>query len=264
MQFRTTGLALAMAACAALALSTTAFAAASKGEGPQVAYVPVNSGPTPPAGLKVACMPSPTVLTSSKTCPVLNYLGNTTWAYSYMDNRVSMAFVTYDANKNVVINQNRDGARYVWNIISSYDTKLIQAFGQSNQYVTLNWADLVPPPAIATVATNTIPSVPAGLKVACMANGSSLQPVGTCPVVKVGGLTTWALSYYDNRVSLAFVTFNSKGHIVRNTEMPGSRYVWQMTVNTANKTVTASGQSNATVTAPWTQFGPDLTVTAKK
>ncbi len=76
-----------------------------------------------------------------------------------------MDFVTYDANNTVVINQNKDGARYVWNIISSFNTKTVQAFGQSNQYVTLNWSDLVPPPVIATVATNTIPSVPAGLKV---------------------------------------------------------------------------------------------------
>lgn len=254
MKFHTASLALAVAA--ALALSTNASIAQSRNEGPQVSYVPTNSGPTPPAGLKVACMPGPNTLTSSKTCPVIKYLGDTTWAYSYIDNRVSLAFVTYDASNNVVLNQNKDGTRYVWNIISSYDTKLIQAFGQSNAYVTLNWSDLVPPPVVATVPANSAPSVPAGLKVTCMQNGSSLQSSTTCPVVKVGGLTTWAMSYIDNRVSLAFVTFNSKGHVVRNTEMKGSRYVWQMTVNPSNKTVTASGQSNATVSAPWSQFGP--------
>ncbi|MGH7487665.1 MAG: hypothetical protein ACREMY_18980, partial [bacterium] len=155
-----------------------------------------------------------------------------------------------------VMNQNKDGARYIWNMISSINTKTVQAFGQSNQYVTLNWSDLVPPPVVATVPSNSAPSVPAGLKVACFANGTNLQTIATCPVVKVGGLTTWAFSYVDNRVSLAFVTFNSKGHILRNTEMKGARYVWQMTVNATNKTVTATGQSNASVSAPWTAVGP--------
>jgi len=248
-------LALAVAACAALALSPVALAA---GEGPQVQYVPTGSSPTPPAGLKVTCMNGPNTLTSAKTCPVLKWMGETTWAYSYIDNRVSLDFVTFDANNNVVINQNKDGARYVWNIVSSYKTKTVQAFGQSNAYVTLNWSDLVPPPVVGSAPSNSIPSVPAGLKVACMTNGSSLQPGPTCPVVKVGDHTTWALSYIDNRVSLAFVTFGPSGKVIRNTEVKGTRYVWQMQVNAANKTVTASGQSNATVSAPWSDFGPVL------
>jgi len=250
---RSAGIALA----ATLAFSTTTLAV-GPGEGPQIAYVPTNSSPTPPAGLKVACMDGPNTLNSAKTCPVLKWLGTTTWAYSHLDNRVSMDFVTYDANNNVVINQNKDGARYVWNMISSFKTKTVQAFGQSSQYVTLNWSDLVPPPAVATVPSNSAPSVPAGLKVACMQNGSDLQPGPTCPVVKVGNHTTWAFSYMDNRVSLAFVTFNANGKVIRNVEMPGTRYVWQMQVNASNKTVTATGQSNSTVSAPWSQFGPIL------
>jgi hypothetical protein len=250
-------LALAVTACATFALSPIA-AAPTASEGPQVAYVPTGSSPTPPAGLKVTCTPGPNTGASSKTCPVLKWLGLTTWAYSYVDNRVSLDFVTYDANNNVVLNQNKDGARYVWNMNPSYRTKTVEVFGQSNQYVTLNWSDLVPPPVVATAPSNTIPSVPGGLKVSCMANGSSLQPIGTCPVVKVGNHTTWALSYIDNRVSLAFVTFGSKGTVIRNTEVKGTRYVWQMTVNASNKTITASGQSNATVSAPWSDFGPVL------
>ncbi|HTQ14020.1 MAG TPA: hypothetical protein VMH86_09105 [Rhizomicrobium sp.] len=254
-RFRSAAIAAAAIAASGLVISFGALAAKSN-EGPQVEYVPANSSPPPPAGLKVTCMNGPNTLQSAKTCPVLKYLGDTTWAYSYIDNRVSLAFVTYDSRNNVVLNQNKDGARYVWNMISSYNTRTVQAFGQANQYVTLNWSDLVPPPTVVAVASNSIPSVPSGLKVTCMVNGQSLQPGSTCPVAKVGNYTTWALSYIDNRVSLAFVTFDGKGAVVRNVEAPGTRYVWQMTVNTANKTVVATGQGNATVSTPWSNLGP--------
>jgi hypothetical protein len=69
------------------------------------------------------------------------------------------------------------------------------------------------------------------------------------------GNTTWAYSYIDNRVSLAFVTYGPSGNVVRNVEMKGTRYVWQMVSNTANSTVTATGQGNSTVSAPWSQLG---------
>jgi hypothetical protein len=108
----------------------------------EIAYVPANSNPPVPAGLKVTCLTGPNVLTPSKTCPVVKYQGITTWAYSFIDNRVSMALVSYDAQNKVVGNVTKDGARYVWNMISSVPNKNVLIEGQSNQNFTVNWADL--------------------------------------------------------------------------------------------------------------------------
>src|ERR1700709_1016807 len=214
------------AACA-IALSTLPAAAAvlrHASTDAYVDYVPVNSNPPIPAGLKVACMKGPNDLHSSETCPVVRYLGNTTWAYSYIDNRVGMALVTYDANNNVVGNTEKDGARYVWQAISSIDDKTVTFSGQANQNIVVTWAELVPPPVVAAVPANTTPPVPAGLKVACMPNGTDLHSSPTCPVVQDHGITTWFYSFMDNRVSMALVSYDAKNNVVRNVTLDGARY----------------------------------------
>jgi hypothetical protein len=110
----------------------------------QVVYVPANSSPPVPAGLKVTCMDSPNTLQSAATCPVVKYQGMTTWAYSYIDNRVSFGLVTYDATNNVVRNIEKPGARYIWNMVSSEKTQQITLAGQANQTVEINWSDVGP------------------------------------------------------------------------------------------------------------------------
>ena len=223
---------------------------------PAVEYVPANSNPPVPAGLKVTCMTGPTTLTPSNTCPVVRYMGYTTWAYSFIDNRVSLALVTYDSKNNVVSNVTQNGTRYVWNVLSSLPNKTLMFVGQSNQSVTVPWSAILPPPQIVTVAANSNPPVPAGLKVTCTPNGNTGAPSPTCPVVQYQGITTWAYSFIDNRVALAFVSYDAKNNVVRNVTANGTRYVWQITSDPASQTITATGQSNAAVTAPWAQFGP--------
>ena len=103
-----------------------------------------SSAPTPPPGLKVTCLVDPNSLQSAKTCPVVQYMGMTTWAYSYIDNRVSLALVTYDGSGKIVRNVEQTGVRYVWNMTSSLTNKNITIFGQSNAYVELPWAKFGP------------------------------------------------------------------------------------------------------------------------
>ncbi len=103
-----------------------------------------SSAPTPPSGLKVTCLVDPNSLQSAKTCPVVQYMGMTTWAYSYIDNRVSLALVTYDGSGKIVRNVEQKGVRYVWNMTSSLTNKNITVFGQSNAYVELPWANFGP------------------------------------------------------------------------------------------------------------------------
>ena len=248
-------MAILLAVTATALLGGTSAAPAPTQPKASIEYVPANSNPPIPAGLKVTCLQGPNTLTSSTTCPVVRYMGNTTWAYSFIDNRVALALVTYDAQNNVVGNLTENGARYVWNATSSLPNKTVIFFGQANQYVTVPWSALVPPPQVVSVPANSNPPVPSGLKVTCMQNGTSLQPSTTCPVVKYQGLTTWAYSFIDNRVALAFVTYDSNNAVVRNVTANGTRYVWQMTSDPTKQTITATGQSNASVSAPWTQFG---------
>jgi hypothetical protein len=130
------------AVCALAALSVPALSAPG---GAAVVFVPANSNPPVPAGLKVTCLTGPDSLQSSKTCPVVQYNGYTTWAYSYIDNRVSLALVTYDSKNNVVRNVEQKGVRYIWNEISSNPNQNVLFFGQSNGYATVPWSQLGAP-----------------------------------------------------------------------------------------------------------------------
>ena len=110
----------------------------------RVVFVPANSAPPVPGGMKVTCLKGPNVLQSSKLCPVVKYLGITTWAYSFINNQTAMALVSYDAQNKVVRNVTKQGVRYVWNMISSPRSKTVEIFGQSNQRVEVPWAELGP------------------------------------------------------------------------------------------------------------------------
>jgi hypothetical protein len=108
---------------------------------------------------------------------------------------------------------------------------------------------------IAYVPINNHPPVPAGLKVVCATNPFSVTMSKTCPVVRYQGITTWAYSFIDNSPALALVSYDAKNNMVRNVTRWGARYVWVMTSGTDTRLVTMSGQSNQTITVPWSELG---------
>lgn len=135
----------AILAAAAIGLVLVAPASALQRKNAAIIdYVPTNKHPPVPSGLKVTCLTGPNVLTSSKTCPVVKYLGITTWAYSFIDNRMSLALVSYDAHNKVVRNVTKDGLRYVWVMTSSLPNMTVNVVGQGNQTVTVPWDELGP------------------------------------------------------------------------------------------------------------------------
>lgn len=142
-------LAAAGLACALIGAASSAQAQTVTPVGtPQIKYDPATSNPPIPAGLKVTCVAVPdNGAQPSKTCPVIYYGGYRTWIYSFMDNRVSFALVSYDAQGNVVQNITRDGARYVFDAMSSDANKTVVLLGQAQQYVQINWSDLPQPAA---------------------------------------------------------------------------------------------------------------------
>ena len=93
---------------------------------------------------------------------------------------------------------------------------------------------------------------PDGANPVCFAGPDSFA-AAACPVVQCGELTTWALSYSDNRPSFAIVTHAPDGTVVRSADAGDGRYVWRASVNAADQTVRFDGQSNFGATLPWSQ-----------
>jgi hypothetical protein len=109
----------------------------------RVDYLAQNSHPPIPAGMQLVCLQIPgTGAASSQTCPVVLYQGVTTWVYSFLDNRMAIALVSYDANNNVVRNVQKGGLRYVFDAISSDANQTVTFVGQAQQWVGVPWSEL--------------------------------------------------------------------------------------------------------------------------
>jgi hypothetical protein len=90
--------------------------------------------------------------------------------------------------------------------------------------------------------------IPDGLKVASLADPNQLQPAPSCPVLGIGSFTLWPMSYYDNRVSFGMVMYDAEWKPINQVEKPGARYIYKVTLNAANQSVTFIGQANQSVT----------------
>ena len=111
-----------------------------------IAFVAAADHPPMPAGLQLVCMPvSGQGAPNSDTCPVVKYQGITTWAYSFADNRVALALVSYDADNKVVRNVEKGGARYLFDATSSERGQTVTFVGQAEQWVTVPWSELGAP-----------------------------------------------------------------------------------------------------------------------
>jgi hypothetical protein len=119
--------------------------------------------PPPPEDLKYVCLADPDKLGDSPTYPILvlgqysfwgkNYsmscAGFTTFdfchgvsALSYVDNRLAMAILAYDNNRNLVGRWSRSGSRYVWRIDYDKETRQVSFIGQGKTSITFNLSEL--------------------------------------------------------------------------------------------------------------------------
>lgn len=67
-------------------------------------------------------------------------------------------------------------------------------------------------------------------------------------MLSIGSFILWPLSYIDNRVSFGMAMYNPQGKVVKTAEKKGARYVYKVTVNAAQNSVTFSGQADQSVT----------------
>jgi hypothetical protein len=134
--------------------------------GPSVAGV-ANSGFTStqnssgwaiPEGSKQTCIAAPGSVTLAATCPVLTWDGYTYWAYSYVDNRLAMHIVAYDAMGNIKGRWARSGNRYITGITVDGGARTVSFHGQHSTPITMTWAELQALDLTAPAITLTTPS----------------------------------------------------------------------------------------------------------
>jgi len=89
--------------------------------------------------------------------------------------------------------------------------------------------------------------IPNGMKVTCFTGPDNFQSA-PCPVLSIGSFILWPFSYMDNRVSFGMVMYDPLWQVVSTIEKPGARYIYQITLNVQQQSVTFSGQANQSVT----------------
>lgn len=104
-------------------------------------------------------------------------------------------------------------------------------------------------PVVRIVPTNSHPPVPSDMKVDPSPGPNDLQTSPNCPVLTWGDYTYWAVDYMDNRVGMCLLAYDTSNKIVKQVSKQGARYIWQMTLDQTNKTLTCYGQANQTITA---------------
>jgi len=107
---------------------------------------PVNPSPKPPQDMDVVCVTGPDSFVESPTCPVIQWHGVHYWPFSYLDNRLSMGIVAYDRADQIVAQWEKPGARYVYAITIDPRSQTVTFYGQTNDAVTMTWAELGSPP----------------------------------------------------------------------------------------------------------------------
>jgi hypothetical protein len=112
---------------------------------PAVVQVPANTAPTIPEGMEVKCIQGPDTLAPATHCPVLKWNGYTYWAFSYVDDRISIGIVAYNAASEVVAQWEKPGSRYVYAIPVDATTKTMTFAGQSGAKITVKWSELLLP-----------------------------------------------------------------------------------------------------------------------
>lgn len=109
-------------------------------------------------------------------------------------------------------------------------------------------------PVVGAEPATSVPPVPSDLKRVCFTGPDTFDASPTCPVLLRNGYTYWAFSYMDNRGGMAVIAYDNQGKIIKRWDRNGARYLWQMTVDSINKTVTFHGQASETFTMTWNEL----------
>ncbi len=230
---------------------------------PVAVQVPLASAPTV-GDWHASCFVSDSDTTETSTCWAIQWRQWTYWALGNTDNRQALLVIGVDAAGHLKsAGFERMGARYLWQATVDATAMTVSYLGQAGGVVTISWVDLdeeaPPSPEASEAAIELAPVVGDGWYASCVYTSSDFTLTNTCPVVKWGQWTYWALSNINNDQSLNIVAVdahgavNPAGGLVKN----GTRYVWKVAVDDSARTATFSGQAGATISATFDELRID-------
>ncbi len=184
-----------------------------------------SDAPPTPKGLK---------LSASSNIPILRWKDYTFWAYSFVDNRVAFQIIVCDANKNIVKEFYKPGARYLKKVSLDTDAGIVEFIGQGVYKVELSLKEIESTFFVIKMEKSDAPPVPIGLK---------LVAPSSAPVLRWKDYTFWAYSFTDDREAFQIIMFDSNGNIVKEWYKPGARYLTDISFDSSNETVTFLGQN---------------------
>jgi hypothetical protein len=109
---------------------------------PVIRVVPTASHPPVPAELKVATATGPTTSDLDPESQVLTLGDYTYWATDYVDDRLSMCLLAFDAAGQLIKQLEKPGARRFWQMTLDQENQAITCHGESDRTITATLAEL--------------------------------------------------------------------------------------------------------------------------
>jgi hypothetical protein len=136
-----------IAAAAALVIGIVACGDGATDPGetvPRVENIAAAARPTPPPGNLAQCYQGSDGVTESATCPVIKWNNVTYWAFAYEnDPRNSLNLVAYNANEEIIDQQELTGTRQLYQITVNENDEVVTLFGFQANTAVVPWSLLV-------------------------------------------------------------------------------------------------------------------------
>ncbi|MFD0767014.1 hypothetical protein ACFQZI_19305 [Mucilaginibacter lutimaris] len=199
--------------------------------------------------------------------PVLLWENYKYVTYIYPDNRLAFAIIAFDKDGTIVKDWEVRGARYIDQMTLDDANKQVTFTGQSGAKATVNWRDLklddTDPnhsslrkyiqPRLITMPVKAI-TMPAGLSNKWTYGPNSHDEKNNVLVLVYNDHTYWAFDNKSNDFFICVVAYDSKGNIVKQFNVKGTRYLWSISIDNTLRTITFWGQENMNATISWDQL----------
>jgi hypothetical protein len=186
-----------------------------------------------------------------RSYPVLRWGGYTYWPFTAAHNMFGITVGAFDSDGTLTQSWTNQTARYVTHIVVDAAAQTVTFAGQGN--ATFLWDTLIVAPKVVALARTSLNEFP-------LSDGLVLSPNlahanDPYPVVAWGPYTVVALSYVDGRNSIHLSMYDHDKSVVLDYEVPGTKDVSRMTVDTTGQLLTFVGQSDSSVSVPWDDVG---------
>lgn len=191
--------------------------------------------PDPPAGWNYTGL-SRDPIRSDFTVLVLLFGSYAYTALDQVDNppHPAMKIIGWDAQRNIVKDMNKEGARYLSDITFDRARQTVKFSGQAGHFVSATLDELIVHPIVAHLPSSSGPLLPYPL-----AYGNA-DP-NKFPVVKCGIYTFWPVTYKDGRDTICVVVANQDNVIQGLIDCPGTQLVQNIEINNFDRKILLRG-----------------------